>query len=217
MEKVNKIIDDHTRKKTEVKHIVRQHTIRMKQLDPDFSYESSDSESNVSLPTESSKIVATDELQKKLDRGKRSKVISQQGSHSKKWKISIVRHRKQRRAWEIFIIFVALYSVMVIPIRIAIKTDLGGLPYDVVDLITWIIYFFDIFVNCRTTYLDNFGIEVHETKKILMHYLFSLRFAMDFLSLLNFPVLFWKDPGLIFNILGMLKTLRFLRAQDLIR
>ena len=84
-------------------------------------------------------------------------------------------------------------------------------------MITWVIYLFDIFVNCRTTYLDNFGIEVHETKKILIHYLFSLRFAMDFLSLLNFPTLIWPDADLFFNLLGLLKTLRFLRAQDLIR
>ena len=53
---------------------------------------------------------------------------------------------------------------MVIPLRIAINEHLGGQAYDVVDMITWIIYLIDIFVNCRTTYLDNFGIEVHETK-----------------------------------------------------
>ena len=152
-----------------------------------------------------------------MDRTKRSKLVGEQGSNSKKWKISIVKHRKQRRAWEIFIIFVALYSVIVIPIRISINEGLGGDAYDVVDMITWVIYLFDIFINCRTTYLDNFGIEVHETKKILMHYLFSLRFAMDFLSLLNFPTLIWPDADLFFNLLGLLKTLRFLRAQDLIR
>ena len=143
--------------------------------------------------------------------------MDESGSYSKKWKISIVKHRKERRAWEIFIIVVALYSVMVIPIRIAINTNLGDFVYEVVDMITWIIYLIDIFVNCRTTFLDNFGIEVHETKKILKHYLFSFRFAMDFLSLLNFPALIWPDPPLFFNLLGLLKTLRFLRAQDLIR
>lgn len=169
------------------------------------------------MPTDSSVIVATDELQKKLERGKRKIAMDGAGSYSKKWKISIVKHRKERRAWEIFIIFVALYSVMVIPIRIAINTNLGDSVYDVVDMITWIIYLIDVFVNCRTTYLDNFGIEVIETKKILMHYLFSFRFAMDFLSLLNFPTLIWPDPPLFFNLLGLLKTLRFLRAQDLIR
>ena len=86
---------------------------------------------------------------------------------------------------------VALYSVIVIPIRIAIKRNLGGTAYDVIDIITWIIYCIDIFVNCRTTYLNNFGIEVFETRKLLVHYLCSLRFAMDFLSLLNFPTLVW--------------------------
>lgn len=106
---------------------------------------------------------------------------------------------------------------MVIPIRIAINTNLGESAYDVVDMITWIIYLIDIFVNCRTTYLDNFGIEEYGTRKILKHYLLSFRFAMDFLSLLNFPTLIWPNPPLFFNLLGLLKTLRFLRAQDLIR
>ena len=107
--------------------------------------------------------------------------------------------------------------MIVIPIRISINENLGERAYDVVDMITWIIYLFDIFVNCRTTYLDNFGIEVVETKKIMMHYLFSVRFAMDFLSLLNFPTLIYPKPPIGFNVLGLLKTLRFLRAQDLIR
>jgi len=112
---------------------------------------------------------------------------------------------------------VALYSVLVIPIRIAINETLWGDAYDVIDLITWLIYVFDIFVNMRTTFLDNFGIEVFETRKILKHYLLSFRFILDFLSLLNFPTVMWKDPPLFFNLLGMLKTTRFLRAQDLIR
>ena len=112
---------------------------------------------------------------------------------------------------------VAIYSVLVIPIRIGINTKLWGMTYEIVDLITWLIYFADIFVNCRTTYLDNFGKEVYETKKILKKYLFSFRFALDFLSLLNFPALVYPNSPFFLNILGLLKTLRFLRAQDLIR
>lgn len=116
---------------------------------------------------------------------------------------------------------VALYSVLVIPIKISINRNLWGHTYEVIDLITWLIYVFDIFVNTRTTFLDNFGIEVFETRKILKNYLLSFRFALDFLSLLNFPTLLWSNPPedalLFFNLLGMLKTMRFLRAQDLIR
>ena len=65
--------------------------------------------------------------------------------------------------------------------------------------------------------MDNFGLEVFSTRKILRHYLLSVRFVFDFLSLLNFPTIFMPNMPLILNLLGLLKTLRFLRTQDLIR
>lgn len=104
-------------------------------------------------------------------------------------KISVVKHRRARQAWEILIIVIALYSVLVIPIRIGINPNLMGSAYDAVDIITWLFYVADVFVNMRTTYIDNFGYEVTDSRKILMKYIGSFRFILDILSLLNLPTL----------------------------
>ena len=84
----------------------------------------------------------------------------------------------------------ALYSVFVIPIRIGIATALWSPAYDVIDLITWLIYVTDVIINMRTTFVDKYGIEVCDEKKIMRAYVFSTRFVLDFLSLLNFPTYF---------------------------
>ena len=56
------MIDIHTKKKTELNNFVRQETMKMKKIDPDFSYESDDSDTGAALATDSSKIIATEEL-----------------------------------------------------------------------------------------------------------------------------------------------------------
>ena len=61
-DKVLQMIDIHTKKKTELNHFVRQETMKMKKIDPDFSYESDDSDTGAALATDSSKIIATEEL-----------------------------------------------------------------------------------------------------------------------------------------------------------
>lgn len=102
-------------------------------------------------------------------------------------KISVIKHRRARQAWEILIIVIALYSVLVIPIRIGISPTLLGSAYDAIDIITWLFYVADVFVNMRTTYIDNFGYEVTDSRRIMMKYIGSFRFILDILSLLNLP------------------------------
>lgn len=109
---------------------------------------------------------------------------------------------------------------MVIPIRIAVSTTLFDPAYDYIDLITWLIYVTDVFINLRTTYVDNYGLEVTDPKKVMRKYIASLRFIIDILSLFNLPSLFTKSLNkqvqIVLNILGLLKLARFLRAQSLI-
>lgn len=123
-------------------------------------------------------------------------------------------------AWEIFIIIVALYSSLVIPIKIGININLLDPSYNIIDLITWFIYFTDVFVNVRTTYIDNDGLEVTESRKIAKKYIASMRFYIDILSLLNVPNTFLEDVGsstkLALNMFGLLKISRYLRMQNLI-
>ena len=88
---------------------------------------------------------------------------------------------------------IAMYSVVVIPIRIGVSVTLADPAYDYIDLVTWLFYFTDIFVNLRTTYVDNYGIEVTDSKKVMRKYLMSFRFLIDILSLLNLPSLITKN------------------------
>lgn len=131
-------------------------------------------------------------------------------------KISVIKHRRTRQAWEILIIVIALYSVLVIPIRIGINPDLLGPAYDAIDIITWLFYVADVFVNMRTTYIDNFGYEVKDSRKILMKYIGSFRFILDILSLLNLPTYMISGADSIIqislNMLGLLKLSRYFRA-----
>ena len=122
--------------------------------------------------------------------------------------------------WEIFIIVIALYSVLVIPLRIGINETLWDPAYEWIDLVTWLIYVTDVFVNVRMTYLDNQGHEVVQSRKIAMKYIASMRFYIDILSLVNLPTKFISNAStsttLFLNGLGLLKLSRYFRAQNLI-
>ena len=125
-------------------------------------------------------------------------------------------HRRAKQAWEVTIILIALYSVLVIPLRIAVNTTLMDPIYDPIDLVTWLIYVADVGVNCRTTYLDAFGREVTDGRRILMQYVGSFRFVIDVLSLLNLPSYmvsgFSSGSLVVLNILGLFKLSRYFRA-----
>ena len=92
--------------------------------------------------------------------------------------------------------------------------------YDIIDLITWFIYVFDVVLNCRMTYLDSFGLEVTGDRQILMNYVGSFRFILDIVSLFNLPNLMIagapKNTLVLLNILGLLKLSRYFRAESLI-
>ena len=118
------------------------------------------------------------------------------------------------------IIVIALYSVLVIPIRIGINTDLWEPAYDWIDLITWFIYLIDVILNLRMTYINIFGTEIIDGTLIMKHYIGSVRFFVDVLSLLNFPTMitkgFSKFTNVILNTFGLLKLSRYFRANGLI-
>ena len=64
------------------------------------------------------------------------------------------------------------------------------------------------------------GLEVTESKKIIMHYVGSFRFFIDVLSLCNAPNYLVSDADptvlIVLNMLGLLKLSRYFRAQNLI-
>ena len=65
------------------------------------------------------------------------------------------------------IIVVAIYSVVFIPMRIAVYPTVLDPVYFVLDIFTYVLYVVDVLVNVRTTYMNSFGEEIKAPKKIL--------------------------------------------------
>ena len=86
----------------------------------------------------------------------------------------------------------AVFSVIAIPIKFSLNPELGehgtsGLIYFLVDLLTYIMYWADIFISMRTTYVDSFGEEVKVSRRIWRRYVTSINFWIDVLTLINMP------------------------------
>ena len=122
---------------------------------------SSDDESNSSEETVVSERLDTEELSAMIAQRKRENSLKKLKEDKStdddqyRWKLSVVKHRRSRMIWEIFIIVIALYSVLVIPITIGINEKLWDPAYDYIDLFTFLVYVTDVFVNTRMTYLDS--------------------------------------------------------------
>ena len=116
------------------------------------------------------------------------------------------------RRWSYMIILVAIYSVCFIPMRMAVFTTVLDPMYDFLDFFSYMLYILDVIINLRTTYLDSFGEEIKDPKKIFKHYSSSVGFWIDMLSLLNYPMA--THPFL--SIVGILKVNRVLRVSVLI-
>ena len=124
-----------------------------------------------------------------------------------------------RFIWELTIIFIALYSVLVIPIKIGVNKYILGRAYDIIDSFTYILYVADLLINFRTTFTDSQGNEIKDLKAIRVKYLNSFRFVADFISLLNLPMMsyyissnFIKDAA---ALCGLFKLAKILRIQKL--
>ena len=117
-----------------------------------------------------------------------------------------------RNLWSYMIIFIAIYSVIFIPMRIEVYKTVLDPAYTFLDFFTYLLYIVDVIINLRTTYLDSFGEEIKSTKKIFWHYIASIGFWIDVLSLLNYPT----STNIILNLIGILKVNRVLRLYQLI-
>ena len=96
------------------------------------------------------------DLLEKIKREKANQEVS--GGGGNKYLISCTNVWSKR--WSYMIIAVAIYSVIVIPMKMAVYRNLLGPYYDIIDIFTYILYVLDVFINLRTTYLDSFGEEI---------------------------------------------------------
>lgn len=132
--------------------------------------------------------------------------------------LSVVDNPSWALAWEVTVFVTALYSVLVIPIKIGINKNLMGAVYDWIDLFTYFIYVADLFISMRTTYIDVHGDEIRDARVLFRRYLFSIRFCLDFLSLFNLPfvdsIISGEENAGIRDILalcGLLKIVKITR------
>lgn len=149
------------------------------------------------------------------NREKKKKVMPRcMVSYSKRW----------RKMWDIMIIIVAVYSGLFTPFQIAFdyqeKKFKDTWWWITLDVVSTIIYIVDIIIAFRSSYLDNFGDEIIDGKKIAAHYIKSNRFWTDVLSLVSNPVVaqfnLTESQNLVVCLFGMLKIIRFLRVRQLI-
>ena len=110
------------------------------------------------------------------------------------------------------IIVVAIYSVMFIPMRIAVYPTVLDPVYGPLDIFTFMLYVLDLFINLRTTYMDPFGEEIKEPVQVMNNYVKSPGFWIDLISLLNYP--YSVHP--VLNMVGIMKVNRVLRISTLI-
>jgi len=93
--------------------------------------------------------------------------------------------------WDLTVIVLAVWNCFFIPLDIAFNPSLSNEAYFlVIDSLIDIFFACDIVVNFRTTFVNKYGEEVTDTKKIARKYIFGGRFIIDFLAVV--PVKYIK-------------------------
>lgn len=133
----------------------------------------------------------------------------------------ILKHNSKFKFWfDMVIISLASFNVFSIPFVIAFEPSEADSPaYITIVMLINVVFLIDIFVNLRTTYINNrTGDEVWDPKMIAKRYLLGVRFWIDFLSALPFDQFMPKGTGRdLFSLLGMLKAVRVLRLSKVIQ
>ena len=125
-------------------------------------------------------------------------------------------------AWDIFIIFVAVYFAFVIPMQIAFEGEFFSHEvFDFANLVFGFLFFLDILISFRTSFFNqNTGEEVLAPKQIAVNYLSSFRFQVDLISAIPFDlILLWfidAETAHRFKITSLIKLLRVFRISAMI-
>ena len=113
---------------------------------------------------------------------------------------------KMRLGWDALIIILSIYQAMYIPIDISFEPDLFNSPLFVtIDSLINLIFFMDIALRFRTTYIDPIsGEEVINSFLIAKRYIKSKNFPLDVLSSIPFDTLVESD-SITLKLFGILK------------
>jgi hypothetical protein len=126
-----------------------------------------------------------------------------------------------RVKWDIFIMLLAIYSCFIVPVQFSFDPEFAkGLVFILADLTVNVIFFIDIIVNFRTTFIHRkTGKEVTSRFEIAVNYL-KFRFWIDFLATIPFDtvgILFiQEDNTSLLQLFSLLKLVRVLRLGRII-
>ena len=138
--------------------------------------------------------------------------------------LGVIRQNHPMRVrWDLFVMVLAVWNSMVIPIDIAFNpASFSNTSLVTVNFIIDFLFFMDIIINFRTTFHNtSTGDEVINPKKIAAAYASSIRFWIDILSTIPFDVIMGfiiKESSSTNNyqLLSMLKLFRILRLSRII-
>ena len=120
----------------------------------------------------------------------------------------------KRIVWDILIAIMCLYQILTIPLLVAFFPDaFSNAGFLAGEVIISIVYFIDILVSFRTTYIDSITLEeVSESMKIVREYLFSFKIIVDILAAL--PLEF-VSPSTI-SFLRLLKIYKIFKLSNMV-
>ena len=123
--------------------------------------------------------------------------------------------------WDLFIMFMAIYSWFAIPVQLSLNPEFTNHPaYIIVDALINAIFIIDVIINFRTTFIHKVtGEEIIEQRKIAVEYI-KTRFFIDLIASIPFDFiagLFVSSGNAsTLNIITLLKLVRVLRLGRLI-
>ncbi|CAI2372991.1 unnamed protein product [Moneuplotes crassus] len=126
-----------------------------------------------------------------------------------------------RVKWDLLVIFLAVYSCFVVPIQVAFEPSFDqSLFFIIPDLFVNMVFFIDILISFRTTYIHSkTGEEITDLRIIGKNYL-KCRFWLDFLAIIPFDyigkMLVSKSSSGLLQLFSLLKLVRVLRLGKLI-
>jgi Ion transport protein len=127
-----------------------------------------------------------------------------------------------RLRWDLCIMLIIIYGSFYYPIELAFESEtagLGWLPYSI-DKLALLLFWVDILLNFRTTYMNEQNEEIVSGKMIAKKYLKSLPFALDITSALpvsEITEFIQFENGNSFQVLLLFKVIRLLRMNRIVK
>jgi len=117
--------------------------------------------------------------------------------------------------WDAAVLVFATYNAFFMPLNYAFKIADGNNGLIFLDNLIDFIFLFDIIWNFFTSYLTSTGVEIFDSIEIAKHYVNTIRFATDFLSILGMGI--FESISSKLDVFGIFKIVRILRLNTVIR